>query len=449
MSRPPRRKPPLSDPGPALSPLLPPAGSLAVGWRVALALLLLLYVCFAGYHAKIAPLGANGYQDAPDEAAHLAYVRTIAAGHLPTLASSSSLGANGYEWHQPPLYYWGASRVLSFGPHVVRWFSIVCGVAALLLIFHIARLIVPDDPLTALTATGIAALTPTHIAITSSVNNDSLLEVCFSAAILLMLMSLRSGFSAWRAGWLGVAIGAACLTKATGVLLLPVAICAFVLYWRSGETGRNIGSGAGWCFGMLLATCGWWFARNAVLYGETLPVQAFNRAFASTALAQDVVSGRIPLGAEGWGGYFALVGQWTFQSFWAVYGTPRSALVGLPVFLVSQAYLLLGIVTAAMGAGLTVLHLRRKTVFNATQQYAIWLLFAVFGLVGLSFLGFILHYFQAQGRYLYPAMSAICVLGAMGWLALFPKEYKRLAGGLLLTLLFALCLAYFSAIANT
>ena len=41
------------------------------------------------------------------------------------------------------------------------------------------------------------------------------------------------------------------------------------------------------------------------------------------------------------------------------------------------------------------------------------------------------------------------MLSAMGWLALFPKEYKRLAGGLLLALLGALCLAYFSAVANT
>ena len=96
-----------------------------------------------------------------------------------------------------------------------------------------------------------------------------------------------------------------------------------------------------------------------------------------------------------------------------------------------------------MTVGLTVLHFRRKTVFSETQRYGIWLLFAVTALVSASFFGFILHYFQAQGRYLYPAMGAIATLGGMGWLALFPPKYKAAASGGLLLFLLASCAIYY------
>ena len=432
----------IQSPAPPLSPLPPPTRAMQGEMRLALPVLLALYLLFAGFHAFTAPTGTTGYQDAPDEAAHVTYIRTLAAGRLPTQANSAS-DPLGYEWHQPPLYYGLGVKALSFGPKVVRIISIICGVCAIVLIFQMARLLVPDEPLIAIAAAGIAALTPSHIAITSAVNNDPLLEVCFSAALFVMLQALRSGFTFWRAGWLGVALGAACLTKATGVLLIPVALFALYLYRKSGETPVSLLQNVIWCFGVALALCGWWYGRNAILYHEVLPIQAFNRAFGETAQASDVVNGGLGLGVDGWPGYFALVGQWTFQSFWAVYGTPVSARSGVPIFLPPSLYLLLAGIAVSMAAGLTILHLRRKTVFNEMQRYGIWLLFAALGLVALSFFGFILHYFQTQARYLYPAESAICVLGAMGWLALFPAKYKGAACGGLLAFLLAACAIYF------
>ena len=411
--------------------------------QFALPVLLALYLLFASFHAVATPTGQTGYQDAPDEAAHVAFVRALAtSGHLPTQASSAS-DPQSYEWHQPPLYYVLTLKLLTFGPRVVRVVSIMCGFFAIILAFQIARLLVPNEPLVAIGAAGIAALTPSHIAILSAVNNDSLLEVSFSLSLLLMLQALRSGFTLWRAGWIGFAIGVACLTKATGILLFPVLLFALYLYYRSGETLKSVFLNAAWCIGVALAVCGWWYGRNYVLYGEILPIQAFNRAFGSTVQASDVISGRVGLQVDGWGGYLALVGQWSFQSFWAVYGTPRSALIGVPVFLPPPIYALFGALTAAMATGLTILHFKRKTVFSETQRYEIWLLFAVIALVSVSFFGFILHYFQAQGRYLYPAMGAIATLGSIGWLTLFPQKYKAAATCGLLLFLLTMCAIYF------
>lgn len=436
MSRASRQKP-LSAASPPLSPLPPPSRDLKGVQRLIFPLLLLAYIGLACWHASIVPTGATGYQNAPDEAAHAAYVHMIAHGHLPTRADGLHNPA-GYEWHQPPLYYALAACFLGLGERGLRGASILCGLLSLLVIYRAARLLFPNDPMLAVLAGGIAALTPTHVAITSTVNNDPLLELCFGAALLLLLFSFHGGFTLWRAGWLGAAIGAAMLTKATGLLLLPVVLFALLLLRKTGESRPALLRGTAWMGLVAFAVCGWWYIRNAVLYGELLPLKAFNESFAGTMQASQVAE-RV----GGWGNYLFLMAQMIFQSFWAVYGTAKTARVGAPLFLPDQLYLLFAIVCAISLFGLARLHFKSRTEMTETQRFGVWILFAALGLVAASFLAFILKYFQAQGRYLYPAMLPICVLTALGWRAAVPTKYGALATGLLFALLGAAALAFF------
>jgi len=438
------RKSRLKDTGPPLSPLPPPLKTPEGVWRWVLPVLLLLYIGLAATHAGSVPTGNTGYQNAPDEAAHVAYAQSIAAGHLPTKVEvDQDPKKQSYEWHQPPLYYLLARCFLPFGPKGMRAVSILCGLAGILLIYRAGRLLLPDYPLAGIVAAGIAALTPGHIAITSTVNNDALLEVCFSGVLLLWISALRSGFTLWRAGWIGIVISAAILTKLTGLLLLPLALLALILLWRNGESPADIGRGAAWMLLLVLLVCGWWFVRDYRLYGEWVPVGAFSSAFSGTVRSQDVVSGRIPIpGGESWAGYAWLVLRWTFMSFWAVFGTPRSALIGAPVFLPDQVYWLMGLVCVAAFCGLVKLHLERKSAFTEVQRYALWILFATLGLVTLSLALFLRQYFQPQGRYLYPAMLPICLMLALGWRAVFPQRYANAACGGLLAFLAVLAVAF-------
>jgi 4-amino-4-deoxy-L-arabinose transferase-like glycosyltransferase len=411
-------------------------------WRWALPILLLLYLGLALAHASLVPTGETGYQNAPDEAAHVVYARTVARGHLPTQRTMAG-DPHGYEWHQPPLYYCLAACFVPLGERAMRLASILCGLAGILLIYQAGRLLFPNDPLLATVAAGIAALTPGHIAITSTVNNDALLEVCFSGALLVLIGALRSGFTTARAIWLGIALGAAILTKLTGLLLLPVLALAFLLLWRADEAPRLLRRGAAWTALIALTLSGWWFVRNHQLYGEWLPLHSFQLAFGGTAQAGDMVAG---LGGS-WGRYLLLVTQWTFQSFWAAYGSPQTARTGLPLFLPPQLYLLLAGVCLAALVGLARLHLRRKTCFTETQRLALSLLFATNLVVTMAFLAFILRYFQTQGRYLYPAMLALCLVLALGWRAVFPPRYAPLASGMLLALLAAIALGFLRYVA--
>lgn len=449
MSRPVRRKARLSDPGPSQSPLPPMEQSTPAGFKWAFFALICLYLCMAITHLMLVPTGLTSYQNAPDEAAHVAYVRSVAAGHLPSQKAPLASGqkeAPSYEWHQPPLYYLLAAAFLPLGERAMRLVSVLCGLIAIWLIYRTLRLVFPERPLLAVLAAGIAAFTPTHIALTSVVNNDPLLEVCFSGSLLALLASFHGGFTTRRAIWLGIGIGCAILTKATGLLLLPISLFSMFLFWRAGESPRTLMRGAAITSGTVLALTGWWFVRNQFLYGEPLPIHGFADAFAGT-LQADKVAERL----GGWGAYLFLMGIGIFESFWAVYcnGMPRDVEKGIPSFLPDPVYQIVGFVCLAAAVGMTRLHLRRRAEFTETQLFAIWILFATAGLVGLSFLAFLLKYAQMQGRYLYPAMLPLCLILALGWQSVFPPRYQKAATAMLLLFLGALCLGFLRTISLT
>ena len=370
----------------------------------------------------------------------MTYVRSVAAFRLPTHSQQTpytdQVVGNGYEWHQPPLYYALAAPFLVFGERGVRLCSICCGLVALLLVYRSGRLLFPGDPVVALLAVGLAALLPTHIAITSTVNNDVLLEVCFSATLLLLIGALQNGFTPRSAIGLGISIGAAILTKATGLLLLPVFGFAILLLLRSGVSRKEVLRRAGTTLGIVFLLSGWWFARNQALYGQWLPLRLFAADFGHTAQAAPMVE------ALGWTGYFTQAVFWTFCSFWAVYGTARGAELGIPRFLPPQIYLLMGIACLCAAAGLARLHVQRKTLFRGWQIQAFQVFFLTIALVGAAYLAFITKYFQMQGRYLFPAMLPIALVFAAGFRGLFVERWKDPASALLLVLLGVVVVAF-------
>jgi len=439
MNRQARRKP-LSDPGPPLSPLPPTEQPTPAAIKWILPVLLIAYLCLATAHLMILPTGQTGYQNAPDEAAHVAYIHALTRGHFPTRKTPLAPGqepAPGYEWHQPPLYYLLAAAFNPLGVRALRFASILCGLLALWLIYRTLRLAYPERPLLAVLATGIAALTPTHIAITSAVNNDALLEVFFSATLLALLGSFHGGFTTRRAFWLGAAISGAILTKMTGLLLLPISLFGVFLFWRSGESPRTLMRGVAIALGTIVALTGWWFVRNQLLYGEPLPLRGFAAEFAGTRQAADVVAM-----VGGWGNYLIGMGIGIFQSFWAVYGRPKDLALGQPRFLPDTVYLLMALISITAAAGVTRLHFRRRQEFTQSQIYTVWIFCAAAGLVAASFLAFILKYAQMQGRYLFPAMLPLCFLLALGWLGVFPRRYQGAATAFLLAFMAVLCIVF-------
>ncbi len=402
------------------------------------------------------PFGNNGYANTPDEGAHFQYVEFVAREwRLPLFEGYEGVG---YEAHQPPLYYFLAAVVYHlFGGagKGVRLLSTLCSAGVVWLVWLSLRRIAPERPLLALSGMGFAAFLPMHLAIGSAVGNDALTNLLFAAVLYGVLVLLcphpqplshsvgeggtnsslprrRSG-GLGDEGILGLLLGLALITKATAVLLIPVV--ALGVLWGARLRGQIWGQGAlraGIPLGIALLIGGWWFARNAILYDDPLLQKTFLNVFAGTAKAQDFIEAGLS-----WGQYLQWVADWTFRSFWFAYGTPETAPKGIPNFVEDYFYWFWAVWTVLVLAGL-LLYLRQP----ASAAVRVWLnLCAVtIALVAVAFLLFIRVFFQAQGRYFYPALLPISVFFALGWEQLFPPKWRPAmqTGWIALMLMFAL-----------
>jgi 4-amino-4-deoxy-L-arabinose transferase-like glycosyltransferase len=237
---------------------------------------------------------------------------------------------------------------------------------------------------------------------------------------------------------LPILTGLTLLTKATGILLIPIMLLGVVVVVRllSGRWGAAFGA-ATLALVITLLVSGWWLVRNYILYGDPLLQRTFLEVFAGTAKAQDFLDQGMT-----WGQYAQLVADWTFRSFWFAYGVPDTAHTGLPNFLPGSVYLGLGALMLGAVVGF-VLCLREPSPAWARM----WLLLAGLCLLLtlVSFVLFVRVFFQTQGRYFYPALLPISVFWALGWERLVPERYRPTALLGLTGLMFALavgCLRY-------
>jgi len=229
-------------------------------------------------------------------------------------------------------------------------------------------------------------------------------------------------------------------------------------------------------FGLALLIGGGWMARNARLYGDPLGSKAFEQYFQDTptpAIWKQLLDYNLP--EVLWRKDLPL----TFDSFWGVFGHMEIFMGSYPkgvdapawAYLLadhhypppSWLYPLLLIPTLVAAAGLGVQAFRRSGVqdsrsdtehrtpntehrtperLNARTPERLVLALAWF-LVLAAFVRFNTEFFQAQGRYLFPAMGPTALGFAAGWLAWWPPRRRGAAvllllGGMLALALYAL-----------
>jgi len=239
-------------------------------WREPILLLVLagLWLLLFWNNGRLLPFH-RGF-DSKEHLDYISYIQQHRSLPLPT---------EGWEMYQPPLYYLIAAASLSacglsvddpMSIYVLRWLGAFFGIAHFILVYLSVRILLPVRA--ALIGLLVAAFLPMHLYLAHYVTNELLSAALATAALYLCLRLLSSDTQhTWQFVWVGLALGAAMLTKATGVLLLPVVIAAIVgklAYARVpiAISLRNLGLLLAICF----VVCGWHYARIWLSFGTPL-----------------------------------------------------------------------------------------------------------------------------------------------------------------------------------
>lgn len=221
----------------------------------------------------------------PDEPAHFIYVREI-GGHfrMPVLAhqfTSDIDGPASHEALQPPLYYaltavpYAAAAKLGLDTdtiwRILRIFTCLLGAVWVYLLYKMSMEFFGGRQYPALLAAACVGLLPLSTYIGGVVNNDILVTLLSTAALRLMLGSVRrEELSRRDALGIGVICGLAVLSKAQGIFLLPTVIAAGLMIARGQARKSRAGTIVNTTVAVLIAAlvCSPWFIRNWVAYGS-------------------------------------------------------------------------------------------------------------------------------------------------------------------------------------
>jgi len=385
-----------------------------------------LYSLLAVLYAVYTPLW-----QAPDEPAHFNNIRLLATtGRLPVLqpgdydeAYLNELKARRfppewpveglrYEAHQPPLYYllavpvWWLGEGLDLRGRVLllRLQSALWGAGVVWLIGMAVRRLFPLHPDLALLAAGFAALLPMHLAMMAAINNDGLSELLIAAVVVRLLEHLRHPEGGSRA-WLGTGLltGLALLTKFQAYILVP--LVGTVWLWQAVKGGKAANKAVAWLAPTLVVPLPWWL-RNGLVYGlnDPLGLQRHDAIVIGQPRTADWIARFGPVA------YLERLGEFTFKSFWGVFGW-------LGVFLDGRVYALLGLLSLLVVAGWVGqgIRWRREGGLTAWQRRGLILLGWQCVLVGASYAWYNLSFVQHQGRYLFPALLPLSLGFALGW----------------------------------
>jgi hypothetical protein len=251
----------------------------------------------------------------------------------------------------------------------------------------------------ALFAAALVAFNPMFLFISASVNNDSLAVVLASLGLLLIEQLVTRRMDKRRTLILGIVCGLGALTKVSVLALLPLAL--LVAGWQAWQTTEKAGK---WrrlsqATSAFLVPClliavpcvviaGWWYARNYLLYGDLL---GFN-------LWLKIAGGRpTPVTLLG------LVNE--FQgfriSFWGNFG-------GVNLIAPGWVYTALDLITLSALLGLLAAAWMRRLLAT------LWIPGLWLGVVFASLVRWTLLTYASQGRLIFPAISAVGVLMALG-----------------------------------
>jgi hypothetical protein len=264
--------------------------------------------------------------------------------------------------------------------HLMRVVSTVWGLGTVWLVYEASWLFYQKNEKLAGLSAGLVGLNPMFAHLNSTIIVSSLLILLCSLVFYLLIL-WRNSLNATRSFIIGSVVGLAVITKATGLLLVPIVL-----------VGKKFTQIASFVSGVLLFS-GWYFGRNLILYRDLLATKEIVATTGSRAFMKDALG---PINY--WVGF--VVSQ--FKTFWSGFGWSA-------VYLPSAVEWLLLILSILVVFG----------IFKGFKQVKPILLYVCFWILMLAVAHSKFPAFHAKD--LYPVIVPVAILITYGLKDFFTK----------------------------
>ncbi|MDX1413223.1 MAG: glycosyltransferase family 39 protein [Candidatus Promineifilaceae bacterium] len=322
--------------------------------------------------------------------------------------------------HDPQLeaFPWRGS-VLAI--YIGRLLSLVLGAGTVLVVARLGTQLL--ETRVGLLAAALTAFNPMFLFVATAVNNDSLAIFLGNLSLLLMIIIWQKAPNPRRHWWqyifLGVVLGLGVLSKLSLLgLLIPVGLMLTWMSWRSKKWQTLIIGGMLIVLPVVVIS-GWWFFRNWQIYGDP------------TGLAPFIAVQGIRDSQLNWAGWLDEWGTF-YRSYWGLFG-------GVNIAAPEWFYLLMNFLAlvALIGFFKRIWSRRRR---KRLMRSGAWLLMVWLIVILLLLIRWNSISPAFQGRLIFPAIGAISVLGAVGFLSWFDERRWARVAVFLGTLLFMLAM---------
>lgn len=294
---------------------------------------------------------------------------------------------------------------------LARLLSVVLSAGTVLVTYLLGLQLFPTRRAVAVLAMAFNACLPMFLFISGSANNDNLSNL-LGNLLTLMIAHLLMSEDAPRVrdyAVLGAVTGAGLLAKLNLGFFIP--IIALSLLWISlrRRDWRPLVIGGVVSGVLTILVAGWWYLRNAQLYGDPTGLNVF----------LDIVGRRaIPANAaQLWSERDSFL-----QAFWGFFGGMN---VPLPIAVYTIYNILAGI--GLVGGLAYVIWRTAARRVEPRLTIAHWITLLWIAITFVSYLRWTAETPASQGRLVFGALSSICVWLALGWSWWLPRRARILA----------------------
>ncbi|HLG73863.1 MAG TPA: glycosyltransferase family 39 protein [Chloroflexota bacterium] len=292
-------------------------------------------------------------------------------------------------FHRP---FEGMPSGAELAARVIELVSLICAVVTVCTTVLLARTLLPKQPILWIAAGLLVSALPAFDFLAVSVTNDNLVTALSSLTLLLLVLWLKRGRSAYG-WWSALTLALAVLSKLNAIGLV-VAYCGAAC--TAEPTWRRRMSYFGGLLGALTVVDGWWVVHMVRTFGDPSGVSWLKSSFPNGLEAPSLSE---PLSTIA--GNVVRQAPYTARTFIVNFNTDGGISLAVPALVLAIGLL---------GAAAYLIRSRfRPLLTPVLRPMLLWVL--VMAVEGAGWLST----YDAPGRLLYPAIAPLAVAACAGW----------------------------------